>query len=174
MNRRLAIILVVILASVPVWGLVMTGCSSSTPTQGPEIGKLAPDFELSSLDGQVVSLSDFRGKPVFLNFWATWCGPCRFEMPFIQEMYEGLSSEGLVVLAVNLREDPARVREFVATFGFTFPVLLAADPEVPLAYNIRGIPATFFIDENGIIQDIKIGAFASEVEMASRLNNIMP
>jgi len=173
-NRLFRIIMVVILASISVSGLAMTGCSSSTPAQGPEIGKLAPDFELSSLDGQVVSLSDFRGKPVFLNFWATWCGPCKFEMPFIQEMYEGLSSEGLVVLAVNIREDPARVREFVATFGFTFPVLLAAEPAVPLAYNIRGIPATFFIDENGIIQDIKIGAFSSEVEMASRLKNIMP
>ena len=172
MNRQLAIILVLILASVLVWGLVMTGCSGQA--QGPEIGKVAPDFELSSLDGQVVSLSDFRGKPVFLNFWATWCGPCKFEMPFIQEMYEGLSSEGLVVLAVNLREDPAKVREFMATFGFTFPVLMATSHEVPLAYNIRGIPATFLIDENGIIQDIKIGAFTSEVEMASRLKKIMP
>jgi cytochrome c biogenesis protein CcmG/thiol:disulfide interchange protein DsbE len=150
----------------------MTGCSGQA--QGPEIGKPAPDFELSSLDGQVVSLSDFRGKPVFLNFWATWCGPCRFEMPLIQEMYEGLSSEGLVVLAVNLREDPAKVREFMATFGFTFPVLMATSHEVPLAYNIRGIPATFLIDENGIIQDIKIGVFTSEVEMASRVRKIMP
>ena len=172
MNRLLAIILVVILASVLVSGLVMTGCSGQA--QGPEIGKLAPDFELSSLDGQVVSLSDFLGKPVFLNFWATWCGPCRFEMPFIQKMYEGLSGEGLVVLAVNVQENPTAVREFVESFGLTFPVLLATNSEVPLAYNIRGIPATFFIDENGIIQDIKIGAFASEVEIASRLNKIMP
>ena len=152
----------------------MTGCSSSTPAQGPEIGKLAPDFQLSNLDGQVVSLSDFRGKPIFLNFWATWCGPCRFEMPFIQKMYEGLSSEGLVVLAVNLQENPATVKEFMETFGLTFPVLMATSREVPLAYNIRGIPATFFIDKNGIIQDIKIGAFTSEVEIASRLNKIMP
>lgn len=172
MNRRLAIIMVVILTSIPVSGFVMTGCSGQA--QGPEIGKLAPDFELSSLDGQVVSLSDFRGKPVFLNFWATWCGPCRFEMPFIQKMYEGLSSEGLVVLAVNVQENPTRVKEFVESFGLTFPVLLATNSEVPLAYNIRGIPATFFIDENGIIQDIKIGAFASEVEIASRLSKIMP
>ena len=150
----------------------MTGCSGQA--QGPEIGKLAPDFELSSLDGKVVSLSDFRGKPVFLNFWATWCGPCRFEMPFIQKMYEGLSNEGLVVLAVNVQENPTRVKEFVESFGLTFPVLLDTNSEVRLAYNIRGIPTTFFIDKNGIIQDIKIGAFASEVEIASRLNKIMP
>ena len=172
MNRLPKIILTIILTSVLVWGPVTAGCSGQA--QGPEIGKLAPDFELSSLDGKVVSLSDFRGKPVFLNFWATWCGPCRFEMPFIQKMYEGLSNEGLVVLAVNVQENPATVKEFVESFGLTFPVLLDTNSEVRLAYNIRGIPTTFFIDKNGIIQDIKIGAFASEVEIASRLNKIMP
>ena len=172
MNRLPRIILAVILALVLAWGLVTAGCSSPAPA--PEIGKLAPDFELSNLDGQVVSLSDFRGKPIFLNFWATWCGPCRFEMPFIQKMYEELSSEGLVILAVNLQENPARVKKFVENLGFTFPVLLATNSEVPLAYNIRAIPATFFVDKNGIIQDIKMGAFANEVEIASRLNKIMP
>jgi peroxiredoxin len=77
-------------------------------------------------------------------------------------------------LAVNLQETPATAKEFVETFGLTFPVLLATSSEVPLAYNLRGIPATFFIDENGIIQDIKIGAFTSEVEIASRLSRIIP
>ena len=172
MGRLPKIILAVILALVLAWGLVTTGCSGQA--QGPEIGKLAPDFELSNLDGQVVSLSDFRGKPVLLNFWATWCGPCRFEMPFIQKMYEELSGEGLVILAVNLQENPARVKKFVENLGFTFPVLLATNQEVSLAYNIRYIPTTFFVDKNGIIQDIKMGAFANEVEIASRLNKIMP
>ena len=152
MNRLPRIILAVTLALVLAWGLVTAGCSSPAPA--PEIGELAPDFELSNLDGQVVSLSDFRGKPIFLNFWATWCGPCRFEMPFIQKMYKELSSEGLVILAVNLQENPARVKKFVENLGFTFPVLLATNSEVPLAYNIRAIPATFFVDKNGIIQDI--------------------
>jgi len=156
----------------------MAGCASpaTAPTlaQGPAIGKLAPDFQLSSLDGQSISLSDFRGKPVLLNFWASWCGPCRLEMPFIQQIYEEWSDKGLVVLTVNLQEDPGRVKEFVESFGLSFPVLLATNQEVPLAYNIRGIPATFFIDKNGIIQDIKIGAFSSGAEIERRLGKIIP
>ncbi len=157
-------------------GLLMAGCSSPTsaPAQGPQIGKLAPDFKLPNLDGQVVSLGDFRGKPVLLNFWASWCGPCRYEMPFLQEIYQAWSGKGLVVLTVNLQENPSRVKEFVEEFGLSFPVLLATSQEVPLAYNIRGIPATFFIDKNGIIQDIKIGAFSSRVEIEQRLIKIMP
>ncbi|TET66561.1 MAG: TlpA family protein disulfide reductase [Dehalococcoidia bacterium] len=172
MARLPRIILVTILASMLASGLVSAGCSSST--QGPEIGKLAPDFQLSNLDGQVVSLGDFRGKPVLLNFWASWCGPCRYEMPFLQEIYQAWSGKGLVVLTVNLQENPSRVKEFVEEFGLSFPVLLATSQEVPLAYNIRGIPATFFIDKNGIIQDIKIGAFSSRAEIEQRLIKIMP
>ena len=159
-------------------GLVLSGCSSPTPTstpaQGPEMGKLAPDFQLSNLDGQSVSLSDFRGKPVLLNFWASWCGPCRFEMPFIQTIYEEWTGKGLVVLTVNLQESPARVREFVETLGLSFPVLLATSQDVPLVYNIRSIPTTFFIDRDGVIQDIKIGAFSSVAEIERRLGKIMP
>ena len=172
MDRLPKIILVIILASLLASGLVSAGCSSSA--QGPQIGKLAPDFKLSNLEGQSISLSDFRGKPVLLNFWASWCGPCRYEMPFIQEIYEKWSGKGLVILAVNLQENPSQVKEFVESFGFSFPVLLATNQEVSLAYNIRGIPATFFIDKDGIIQDIKIGAFAGKTEIESRLSKIMP
>jgi len=164
--------LVIIAAFMLVSGLIMPGCSS--PTQSPEIGKLAPDFQLIALNGQIVSLSDFRGKPVLLNFWASWCGPCRFEMPFLQQIYEGWTGGGLVVLTINLQESPVIVKEFMENFGFSFPVLLAASREVPLAYNIRFIPTTFFIDKNGIIRDIKLGPFASAVEIAEWLSRIMP
>jgi len=155
-------------------GLVLFGCSSPATAPGPEMGKLAPDFQLSSLDEQSVSLSDFRGKPVLLNFWASWCDPCRFEMPFIQTIYEEWTGKGLVVLAVNLQESPARVREFMETLGLSFPVLLATSQDVPLEYNIRSIPTTFFIDKDGVIQDMKIGAFSSVAEIERRLGKIMP
>jgi thiol-disulfide isomerase/thioredoxin len=170
MKHLLKIGLVLILFLLPALGVV--GCSR--PAQGPGIDKLAPDFELPTLDGQVVSLRDFRGRPVLLNFWASWCGPCRFEMPFLENVYQMRSGEGLVVLAVNLQESPERVREFVESMGISFTVLLASSPEVPLAYNIRSIPTTFFIDKNGIIRDIKIGAFPNEMELARRLSKIMP
>ena len=176
MKKVLKIITIGLIISAVFSGVLFSGCTSSGPTldYGPEIGKLAPDFKLTGLDGQEVSLSDFRGKPVLLNFWATWCGPCRIEMPFLQEIYEEWTGKGLVVLAVNLQENPTTVKQFVENAGLTFPVLLSPGNKVPLAYNIRGIPATFFIDADGVIRDIKIGAFSGAGEIESKLAKIMP
>ncbi len=174
--KALKLIIAVLIISVACSGVFLSGCASSGTTSGygPEIGKLAPDFTLNDLDGQEVSLSGLRGKPVLLNFWATWCGPCRIEMPFLQKVYEKWTGKELVLLAVNLQEDPAKVREFVESAGYSFPVLLAAGNEVPLSYNVRGIPATFFIDVDGVIRDIKIGAFLGMGDIESRLVKIMP
>lgn len=171
MARLAKICLTVAVAFMLASGLIAPGCSSSN--QAPEMGKLAPDFQLPTLEGQTVFLSDYRGKPVLLNFWASWCGPCQYEMPFLQRTYEKWAGRDLVVLAVNLQESPDVVREFMADLGLSFPVLLATDPKVPLAYNVRGIPATFFIDKNGIIRDIKVGPFISEAEIEERLLKIM-
>ena len=176
MDKALKVITMVLVSIVALLGVLLPGCtgSGSTSGQGPEIGKTAPGFTLKGLDGQEVSLSDLRGKPVLLNFWASWCGPCRLEMPFLQQIYEKWTGEGLVLLAVNLQEDQNTVQEFVRNGGFTFPILLSPGNEVPLAYNIRGIPATFFIDADGIIRDIKIGAFSGVGEVESKLAKIMP
>jgi len=176
MKKVLMIVAILLIPAAVFSGVLLPGCASSGPATeyGPEIGKLAPDFTLTGLDGQEVTLSEFRGKPVLLNFWATWCGPCRLEMPFLQDIYEKWTGEGLVLLAVNLQEDPAKVKEFIDNAGYTFPVLLSPGNEVPLAYNIRGIPATFFIDADGIIRDIKIGAFLGVGEIESELAKIMP
>jgi len=170
MKRLLKITTIVLILAVAFSSSLLAGCSNS----GPEIGKTAPDFTLKGLDGQEVSLSDFRGKPVLLNFWASWCGPCLIEMPFLQVIYEKWTGKGLVLLAVNLQEDPAKVKEFIDDAGYTFPVLLAPGNKVPLSYNIRGIPATFFIDADGVIRDIKIGAFFGMGEIESKLAKIMP
>jgi thiol-disulfide isomerase/thioredoxin len=174
MKRILNIIAALLILPAAFSGVLMAGCTGSASEYGPEIGKLAPDFTLNGLDGQEVSLSGFRGRPVLLNFWATWCGPCQMEMPLLQEVYEKWTGTGLVLLAVNLREDPASVREFVEGAGYTFPVLLSPGNDVPLAYNIRGIPATFFVDADGVIRDIKIGAFFNVGEIESKLVKIMP
>ncbi len=174
--KSLRVIIAVLIFSVAFSGVLLSGCVSSGTASGhgPEIGKLAPDFTLNGLDGQEVSLSDLRGKPVLLNFWATWCGPCRIEMPFLQEIYEKWTDKELVLLAVNLHEDPDKVREFVEGAGFSFPVLLTTGNEVPLSYNVRNIPATFFIDADGVIRDIKVGAFFGVEDIESRLVKIMP
>jgi len=166
MNRILTAIVVLILTSV----LLIVGCSS----QAPQVGKLAPDFQLPNLEGQAMSLSDFRGKPVLVNFWATWCPPCRAEMPYLQQVYEEWSYKGLVVLAINIGESPPTVKDFIQSGNFSFPVLLDINQDIALEYNIRGIPTTFLIDKDGIIQAIKVGAFSSKTEIEKSLSKITP
>ena len=141
--------------------------------EGTEVGKLASDFQLPGLDGQMVSLSDFQGKAVLLNFWATWDGPSRVEMPFLQQVHEEKSGE-VVLLAVNIGEDQSEVEEFMENLDLSFLTVLDTDERMAQQYNIRIIPTTFFIDREGVIQDIKIGAFASESEIIAQLDKAIP
>ena len=168
------VILMVMLISMVVSGLVVAGCSSGgEPASVVRPDIMAPDFELQSLDGQMVTLSSLRGRPVMLNFWASWCGPCRVEMPFIQEVFEDEDwrEQGLTILAVNLGESRSTVKEFMEDNGLSFTVLLDTENKVAAGYNIRGIPTTYFIDKNGIIKDGKIGPFANKAEIDWRLLN---
>jgi peroxiredoxin len=166
MNRILTRALVLVLTLV----LLIAGCSSSAP----RVGKMAPDFRLPNIEGQAISLSDFQGKPVFLNFWATWCGPCRYEMPLIQAMFKESSDTGLVILAVDVGEDPSRVKDYLQSGNFSFPVLLDTNQNVALEYNVRGLPTTFLIDKDGIIQEVKVGAFLNMLEINKSVAKIIP
>jgi thiol-disulfide isomerase/thioredoxin len=109
------------------------------------------------MQGKVVSLSDYRGKKVMLNFWATWCGPCRVEIPNMIKLYDELSAKGFVILAVNLREDRDQVAGFVEQNKMRFPILLDSDGSVGAAYFVRGIPTSVFINDQGIIQAVQVG-----------------
>lgn len=171
MSKVLKIMMTLMLVTVFTLGLGLAGCSSSE--MAPEVGNLAPDFQLSTLDGQSVSLSDFRGRPVLVNFWASWCGPCRYEMPFLQRIHEEQAANGLVVLGVNLGESPDEIREFMADFGLSFTMLLDSRQDVALMYNVRGIPTTLLIDEDGVIRYRKVGAFATMKELETALGKIM-
>jgi cytochrome c biogenesis protein CcmG/thiol:disulfide interchange protein DsbE len=118
-----------------------------------ETGKPAPDFTLESLDGQKVSLSDYRGKVVLLNVFASWCEPCREEMPAIQQAYETYKDQGLVVLGVNLKEKRVPVKGFADNYGLTFPILLDSEGKVGMdLYKVRPIPTSFFIDREGVLR----------------------
>ena len=174
MDRLLKILLPVILASVLIPSLLITGCSKS-PAQGAEVGMRAPDFQLPNLDGQTVSLSELQGKLVMINFWASWCAPCVIEMPFIQEIFEDKewSDTGLVILGINAGEDRARVERFIRGNGLSFPVLLDINQSVTQEYNIRGFPTTFFIDKDGIIQEIIIGPLLSKAQIEWRLRKLI-
>ena len=159
------------IALVLVLAFVWTGCGGPAQSQSEAIQ--APDFKLSLLNGGETYLSDFSGKPVMLNFWATWCPPCREEMPYLQQIHEQRSAD-VVVLTVNMAENAGDVEEFIREFGLSFPVLLDSNGDVAQQYGVRAIPTTFFIDKSGILQGVKIGAFRNIAEIESELEKIIP
>lgn len=153
------------------------GCNSSTKVVGgigTEIGNLAPDFQLQDMEGQNVTLSNLRGNPIIINFWASWCGPCREEMPFLQQIYEKWNSEDVLLLTINLRETPSEITEYMQNNDLSFPVLLDVDGSVTQNYNVIGIPTTFFIDKDGVIQSKRLGPFSSAAEIEISISTIQP
>ena len=126
---------------------------------GAKVGEAAPDFMLPTLRGNSVKLSDYRGKVVFLNIWATWCPPCREEMPSMEALYQRLKGREFEMLAVSIdRKGEEVVGPFVEKYGLTFPALLDSDNKTYMLYGLTGIPETFIIDRNGVIIYKVIGA----------------
>lgn len=134
----------------------------------PSLGARAPLFELNSLKGDHVRLEDYQGRVVLLNFWATWCGPCRFEMPAIQDRYENTELE---VLAVNFDEPEDLVQSFVEELALTFPILMDPGASIQQLYQVRGYPTTYLIDEAGVIQVVHIG-FMDEQQLDAYLGDL--
>lgn len=124
-----------------------------------KLGEPAPNFRLRDLNGHMVSLSDLRGKVVLLNFWATWCGPCRVEMPAMEELYRTFSRNDFEILAVSTDAQGASVtRPFQQENHLTFPILHDADYRVGLTYGARSLPMTFMVDRQGIVRHQIFGA----------------
>lgn len=129
----------------------------------PRPGFRAPEFTLTTLEGQPMTLSELRGQPVLINFWATWCPPCRAEMPHLQVAYEAHRDQGLVLLAVDQMESAQVVAAFREQYAIrsanalTFPILLDSDGSVSVQYRVRAIPTSFFVDRDGIIRDTFLG-----------------
>ena len=128
----------------------------------PTVGMQAEDFRLTDLAGKEQSLSQYRGKIVLLNFWATWCKPCTTEMPAMQTTYDKLRDKGFVVLAVNELEDDAKVREHIKQYGHTFPVLMDHDNKVANQFGVFGLPVSIFIDQEGRVQEYIKGGLLTE------------
>jgi cytochrome c biogenesis protein CcmG/thiol:disulfide interchange protein DsbE len=144
------------------------------------VGKPAPDFSLADLNDKPYRLSDFRGKVVFLNFWATWCKPCREEMPSMEILNKNFEKDGLVVLAVSIdRVTTSKdIPPFVKGLNLTFPVLIDSWGRTDKPYKRMGVPETFIIDQQGIIQEIIIGprdwTRIDNLQILTKLLNVTP
>ena len=152
------------LALAALWWLTRDGGSGSPGQEplgvleegSPLVGQRAPDFALLDPQGEPVRLSDLRGRPVVINFWATWCEPCREEMPALQRLYAERDG-GVAVVAVNFRETPDAAAAFVRELGLTFPVALDRQGEVAARYGVRGLPSSFFVDGGGVVRAVHFG-----------------
>jgi peroxiredoxin len=156
------------------WSTVPVGATTEGEIPAPMEGFLVPDFELVTIDGETVRLTDLRGRVVLINFWASWCPPCRSEMPAMQQTHVEYGPEDFVILAVNnLRQDDlADAERFVIEKGLTFPILLDTDGQVSALYQVHSLPTSFFVDQDGIIREIVIGGM-SEALLRTRAENLL-
>lgn len=129
---------------------------------GTDIGQRAPDFTLKDLEGNAISLSDFRGRPVLLNIMHTWCVPCNASAPDMAAAFEANKDKGLVILAVDVEEPAEAVEAFIAKYGLTYPFVLDPNGEVVRQYRVRGVPTSYFLDANGVIRAIQPGELTRE------------
>ena len=163
-----------LVASLLFLALSLTACGGEDPPEatGINVGSVAVDFTLEALDGTEVSLSQYRGDAVLINFWATWCPPCRAEIPDIEDAYRARRDEGLVVLGVSVEQSRAAVAPFVELAGMTYPVLLDELSQVYNTYRAPGLPMSLLIDESGVIQARHIGQL-SRAQLDEYLNQVL-
>ena len=177
--RRWDFVMVVSLAAAILWTVgsrLPSGVGaplSSSPS--PREGFFAPDFTLDTLQGEQVKLSGLRGKVIVVNFWTTWCPPCRAETPALEMSYEAYKDLDVVILGVNLTDQDSlkEVESFVQEFGLTYPILLDRDGAVGLLYQLSGLPTTFFINREGIIRTVVIGGPMSETSIRSKIEALL-
>ncbi len=174
---RRSLYVIVLLAGL-VW-IFASADKTNSATAGhipaPQKGFLAPEFKLQTADGQTVALSDYRGKAVLVNLWATWCPPCRAEMPTIEKVYQDYKDQGLIVLGVNAtnQDDPTAVAPFIKQYSITFPILLDVNGEASSLYELRSLPTSFFIGRDGIIKEVVVGGPMSEALLRTNVEEIL-
>ena len=143
------------------------------PGAGPQIGQPAPDFTLRDLQGQPMTLSELRGRPVVVNFFATWCAPCRIEMPLLQVAYQYYQPAGLVIIGLATQESPDLVREFTTTRQLTFPIVIDPTGQVTEGYRARAYPTSIFINAEGVVTDVHRGMLNPKL-LEHYLSKILP
>jgi cytochrome c biogenesis protein CcmG, thiol:disulfide interchange protein DsbE len=141
----------------------------------PQKGFLAPEFKLDTFDGGAVALSDYRGTAVLLNLWATWCPPCRAEMPALEKVYEEYKDQGLIVLGLDAtdQDNLDAIAPFEKQYNLTFPILLDTNGEASALYELRSLPTSFFIGRDGVIREVVIGGPMSEALLRTNIEEII-
>ena len=177
-RHRFIILSVLVLIFGGAW-IFASAIPAAQRTQGnipaPQTGFLAPDFTLANAAGEMVTLSDLRGQAVIINLWASWCGPCRTEMPAIQQVYDEFREEGFTVLAVNATSQDSQTAalRFAEEYDLTFPILFDVDGSVIRDYQVRAFPSTFFVGRDGVIQEVVIGGPMAEALLTTRAQNLL-
>ena len=149
--------------------------AGSSAPPNPQVGFSAPNFTLDALSGEPITLTDLRGQVVVLNFWASWCPPCRAEMPALNAVYDKFRDQGLVVLGVNTtyQDDEAGARAAIQEWGLTFPIVFDRDGGPGRQYRVQAMPTTFFIGRDGVIGDIVFGGPLSAALIASKIERLL-
>ena len=149
--------------------------STFSTSGAPQVGFAAPDFDLEALGGGRLKLADLRGKVILVNLWASWCGPCRAEMPAIDHVYQQYEARGLEVVAINttFQDNEADARSFLGGLGVTFPVALDRDGAVSKRYALQAMPSTFFIARDGTIGDMVFGGPMTEALIMSKIEKLL-
>jgi len=153
--------------------LLACGGPDSEVRTGINQGNQAPNFRLKALDGQEVSLEDYRGSVVLLNFWATWCAPCIEEVPALEAAYRARHEDGFVVLGVNFQESPQEIEPFVEAMDVSYPILLDTNGQVMKTFRAVGLPVSLLIDEEGVIQ-VRHTGLLNGTQLAEYLATLLP
>ena len=175
-SRKLTHLVLLLAGALWIW---LSRVSSQDALAGesavPRVGFRAPDFELSTPQGTQISLSDLRGQAVIINLWASWCPPCRAEMPALQKVYETYHKQGLEILAVNAtnQDDAQSAVEFSSQLGLTFPILLDNDGAISRLYQLHSLPTTYFVGRDGSIQEVEVGGPMSEALLRVRVERML-
>jgi peroxiredoxin len=142
------------------------------PETGIDVGQLAPDFELQTPEGEAIRLSDYRGRPVWINFWAPWCPACRTEMPRLEGLYLEHEGDDLVILGVGVRDSPESIRAYAGEVGVTYPIVVDGDGSVADLYRALALPVHYWIDREGIVRDWAFGELPPDL-LAASLESIL-
>ena len=151
------------------------GASTQNTTTAPQAGFAAPDFTLKTTEGETYTLSELKGQAVLVNMWATWCPPCRAEMPAMEKVYNEYKDQGFIVLAVNntFQDNLREIVPFATQYNLTFPILLDETGDTSRAYQVRSLPSSYFINRYGVITEVVIGGPMSETLLRTRIEEAL-